>query len=233
MDAAGRGRREFQAPAVAHVSSRSRPRRSKCLASRDPYSITSSARPWTGEREREPPRLGSLHVDDQLDPRGLLHRQVGRLLALENPGVDADLTVQIPTIFAVAHETADRSELAKLIDRGGPHIGTPVRRRRGQSRVRRLTVGPGLQRPSRNRVRCSRAQHGVAARGRGPQLEVLYASTEADIDTLVNVDQVYGTAGDESVCRQHGQRLLWYVVVVFLRRTLVYVILIRMESNEV
>ena len=97
-----------------------------------------------------------------------------------------------------------------------------------------VAVGPGLQRPSRNRVRCSRARHGVAARGRGPQLEVLYASTEADIATLVNIDQVYGTAGnDESVCRQHGQRLLWYVVVVFLRRTLVYVILIRMESNEV
>jgi hypothetical protein len=62
------------------TKTQSRSRRSKCLASRDPYSITS---------EREPPGLGSLHVDDQLDPRGL-----------ENPtGIDADLTVQIATIF--------------------------------------------------------------------------------------------------------------------------------------
>src|SRR5262249_54240169 len=30
--------------------------------------------------------LGSLQVDDQLDFGGLLYRQIGRLLALENPG---------------------------------------------------------------------------------------------------------------------------------------------------
>jgi hypothetical protein len=36
------------------------------------------------EREGEAERLGGLHVDDQLDLRGLLDRQIGRLLALEN-----------------------------------------------------------------------------------------------------------------------------------------------------
>ena len=43
------------------------------------------------ERDGEAERLGGLEVDDQLDFRGLLDRQVGRLLALENPaGVDAE-----------------------------------------------------------------------------------------------------------------------------------------------
>ena len=48
------------------------------------------------EREGEAERLGGLEVDDQLDLRGLLDRQVGRLLALENAaGIDAGLTVCI------------------------------------------------------------------------------------------------------------------------------------------
>ena len=47
-------------------------------------------RPRNGEAER----LCGLEVDDQFDFRRLHHRQVGRLLALENfPGVDADQTV--------------------------------------------------------------------------------------------------------------------------------------------
>ena len=36
-------------------------------------------------REREPDRLGGLEVDDQLDFRGLLDRQVGGLVAFEDP----------------------------------------------------------------------------------------------------------------------------------------------------
>ena len=60
------------------------------------YSITSSARPSSVQRDGEAERLGGLEVDDQLDFRGLLDRQVGGLLALENPaGVDAGLTVRI------------------------------------------------------------------------------------------------------------------------------------------
>jgi len=46
------------------------------------------------ERDGETERLGGLEVDDQLDFRRRLHRQVGRFLTLENPaGVDADLKV--------------------------------------------------------------------------------------------------------------------------------------------
>ena len=49
----------------------------------------------------------------------LLDRQVGRLLALENPaGVDADLTVHVRKTGSVAHQAAGRGELAILIDRG-------------------------------------------------------------------------------------------------------------------
>src|SRR5262249_2042986 len=51
---------------------------------------------WPQQRnwKSEAKRLGSLEIDDQLDFRGLLHGQVGRLLALENAaGVDAGQTV--------------------------------------------------------------------------------------------------------------------------------------------
>ena len=48
-------------------------------------------------RHGEAERLGGLEVDDQLDFRGLLDRQIGWLLALENPaGVDADQTGLLP-----------------------------------------------------------------------------------------------------------------------------------------
>ena len=42
------------------------------------------------ERNGEPERPGGLEIKKQLDLRDLLDRQIGRLLALENPaGVDA------------------------------------------------------------------------------------------------------------------------------------------------
>jgi hypothetical protein len=46
------------------------------------YSITSSAREqrW---RNRQAERLGRVEVEDHLDFRGLVHRQIGGLLALE------------------------------------------------------------------------------------------------------------------------------------------------------
>ena len=57
-----------------------------------PHSITSSARASSASGTVEAERLGGLEIDDQLELGGLLHRQVGRLLALENPaGVDAGL----------------------------------------------------------------------------------------------------------------------------------------------
>ena len=45
-------------------------------------------------RDRETKRLGGLEVDDQLELGQSQDRQVGGLLALENPpGVDAGLTI--------------------------------------------------------------------------------------------------------------------------------------------
>ena len=70
------------------------------------------------ERDGRAERLGGLEVDDQLDFRGLLDRQVGRLFALENPaGIDANLTIRVRNAAAVAHQAAGRGELAKLEDR--------------------------------------------------------------------------------------------------------------------
>src|SRR5262245_40752463 len=59
-----------------------------------------------GQRQRngDAERTGGLHVDVQLDFGGLHDRQVGRLLALENPpGVDAHHMVIIRNAASVAH----------------------------------------------------------------------------------------------------------------------------------
>ena len=62
-----------------------------------------------GEGDAE--RLGGLHVDDQLDPRGLLHRQVGGLPLENAAGIGAaDQTVRVQGTDAVAHQTDGRSE---------------------------------------------------------------------------------------------------------------------------
>ena len=88
------------------------------MNSRRFISITSSARASSGRRHGDAERLGGLEVDDQLDFGGLLNRQVGRLLALENPaGVEADQAVQIRIAASVAHQAAGRGELAILVDR--------------------------------------------------------------------------------------------------------------------
>jgi hypothetical protein len=43
------------------------------------------------EPEGDAERLGSLEVDDELDPGGLLDRQIARLFAFENPARGAKL----------------------------------------------------------------------------------------------------------------------------------------------
>src|SRR5262249_4114189 len=49
--------------------------------------------------------LGGLDIDHQLQLRGLLDRQVSRLLALENPaGIDADLAIGIGRAGSIAHQ---------------------------------------------------------------------------------------------------------------------------------
>ena len=55
----------------------------------------------------EAERFGGLHVDNHFEPSGLLHRQVGRLFALENAaGIDADLTKRLFEPAAITHQAA-------------------------------------------------------------------------------------------------------------------------------
>ena len=70
-------------------------------------------------RDFEAERLGGLEVDDELDFSGLLHWQVGRLVALENPAsIVASQTVCIRNSASVAYQAAGRSKLAILEYRG-------------------------------------------------------------------------------------------------------------------
>ena len=48
------------------------------------------------QRHGDAERLGGLQVDVQLDFACLLHRQIGRLIALENsPGIDSDEAMSV------------------------------------------------------------------------------------------------------------------------------------------
>src|SRR5215475_12737136 len=67
---------------------------------------------------RKTERLGGLEVDDQLDFGGLLDRQVGGFLALENAArVEATQAKHIGEVVSIAHEPAGGSEFGKLVDR--------------------------------------------------------------------------------------------------------------------
>src|SRR5262249_19546639 len=70
------------------------------------------------DRDCETERLGGLHVDDEFDFRRLLHRQVRRVLALEDAaGVDATETIRVPDTASVAHQATGRCKFSKLEDR--------------------------------------------------------------------------------------------------------------------
>src|SRR5262249_60934541 len=63
--------------------------------------------------------LGGLEIDEQLDFRRLLHRQLGRFVALENPAsVDARLTVRVCNAASIAQQAARGDELTPLVDCG-------------------------------------------------------------------------------------------------------------------
>ena len=63
-------------------------------------------------------RLGCLQVNHQLELGRLLHRQIGRLIALKDAsGIAARQPVQFREAAAVADETAGCGELASLVDR--------------------------------------------------------------------------------------------------------------------
>src|SRR5262249_23275570 len=75
--------------------------------------------------DREPERLGSLEIDDQLEFGRLLDRQIGRLVALENPpGIDARPAKGVRNVVAVTAQSAIRGILTKAIN---PRNGMPRR----------------------------------------------------------------------------------------------------------
>src|SRR5215207_8214368 len=72
----------------------------------------------------EPECLRGLQIDHQLEARRLHHRQVRRLLALEDaPGVDADLPKHLLEVGSVAHQAARLGILPLRINRRNPVMG--------------------------------------------------------------------------------------------------------------
>jgi len=70
------------------------------------------------QRDREPQRLGSLKIDDQLDFRDLLHRQIGGFFALENAArINANLAESLVVPPAVGNQTPGEHDVAVPIHR--------------------------------------------------------------------------------------------------------------------
>ena len=80
------------------------------------YFISSSEQ---RNRHGDPERLRSFEVDYQLHLRGLLDRQIGGLLALEDAaGVEAGKTVRVLDTTSVTDKAAGCGEIACLKDCG-------------------------------------------------------------------------------------------------------------------
>ena len=83
------------------------------------YSMTSSARVSSASGTVSAERLGGLEVDDQLDFRGLLDRQVGRLLALEDSArIVSQQSKCIRLVCSVAHQAACVDVFTRLSNAG-------------------------------------------------------------------------------------------------------------------
>ena len=83
-------------------------------------SLTNARRLTAEQRERDGDveRLGGLEVQEQLNFRGLLYRQLARLFAFKDArGVDASETVSVDNAAAIARQAASGDELAVCIDR--------------------------------------------------------------------------------------------------------------------
>src|SRR5687768_12494820 len=80
-------------------------------------------RRWDGEAEG----LGGLEVDDQLEFRRLLDRQIRWLGALEDlVDVDRSTSLHLGSIHSIGHETPWRSKRLVLIDCGDPMRGRKI-----------------------------------------------------------------------------------------------------------
>src|ERR1700758_4804951 len=69
-------------------------------------------------RHFEAQQLCGAQIDDEFELGWPHDRQVGGMLALENPrSIDADLTISVGKACSITHETAGRDVLAQFIDR--------------------------------------------------------------------------------------------------------------------
>src|SRR5437588_7543493 len=70
-----------------------------------------------GEQRRrngEPERLGSLEVERHFEFRRLHYRQIGRLLAFQNPAaIDGRIAIGVGEVGAVTEEAAERDVCAR------------------------------------------------------------------------------------------------------------------------
>src|SRR3974377_1506217 len=66
---------------------------------------------WRQDNAEHPCRL---MVDDELELRRPLDWQVCRVCSLEDPaGIEADLTIRIPNVRSISHQTADFGEFTR------------------------------------------------------------------------------------------------------------------------
>ena len=92
-------------------------------------------------RDGDSKGLRGLEIDGELDLRDLLHRQVGRLLALEDAGgVQPDQTGSFSRTASVAHQAAGRGEFRNHMDRGHP-VAQRQRRKRFAAGVQKPFIG--------------------------------------------------------------------------------------------
>ena len=89
-------------------------------AAAPPMSLTNARRLTAEQRERDGDveRLGGLEVQEQLNFRGLLYRQLARLFAFKNTGgVNAGETVSVAKTGSIARQAAGCDKLAIFVDR--------------------------------------------------------------------------------------------------------------------
>src|SRR5262245_62654782 len=69
-------------------------------------------------RHREAERLGGLEVDHELELGWVLHRQIGRLLALEDAGdIGGRSSIQVEIVGAIRHQAAGVDKKTEGVDR--------------------------------------------------------------------------------------------------------------------
>jgi len=117
-----------------------------------------------------PSARGCFQIDQPFEPSGQNHRQVGRLLALEDPtGVYARHAIGIHNPRSVAHQATHLDELPSSVDRRHPVL----------SRERDQGLGQGIEK----RVNADQQRpHIGLGEGRKSRCQVIIATRIHDMD---------------------------------------------------